>query len=187
MVEIRVIEKTISEVENKLKLILSDLSKISYMESALKADVTFDVKRFLYDKLAEIYLKRKMVDRAALAISKKVAITTTIKEKVSAYLQAGDLFAKAGKVIDSEYMFNKAILESSQQEKEGIREKMKSVFLRESEILEESGKKASCLVFYEHLLGMGLSFDERNKIKQKLLLVYKALGKFSEARALDVS
>lgn len=183
--EIRVIEKTIKEVEAKLNSMTSDLSKMSYMESALKNNLTFDVKRFLYDKLAEIFTARKMFDRAALSVANKIAITTTFREKIDTYLRAGNLFAKAGRVIDSEHMFNKALGEANSQEKEKIKQIAKEVFLTNAEELEKFGKRASAVIFYERLLGMGLEEKERQIIKQKILPVYKALGEFAKAKAIE--
>ena len=170
--EIRVKERTLREVEEKVKSMTSDLSKISYMESALKENLTFDVKRFLYSKLAEIFSLRKMFDRAALAVANKIAITTTFREKIETYVQAGELFAKAGRVVDSEHMFAKAIGEGNTTEKQITRKKMKDVFLREAQELENAGKRASSVIFYERLLGMGLDEKDRQDIKQKILPVY---------------
>jgi tetratricopeptide (TPR) repeat protein len=183
--EIRVKEKSLREVEEKLNSMTNDLSKISYMESALKENVTFDVKRFLYDKLAEIFSQRKMYDRAALAISNKITITTTFREKMETYVHAGELFAKAGRVVDAEHMFNKALGEANTIEKEKIKQKVREVFFKNAEHLERAGKRASAVVFYERLLGMGLDEKERNSIKEKILLIYKALGEFSKARTLE--
>jgi len=183
--EIRVIEKNVKEVEEKLRSMTSDLSKISYMESALKGNMTFDVKRFLYDRLAEIYSGRKMFDRAALAVANKIAITITFREKIETYLRAGELFAKAGRVIDAEHMFNKALGEANVSEKEVIRKKAKETFLIEAQDLEKAGKRATAIIFYERLLGMGLIEQERQTIKQKIIPVYKALGEFAKARAIE--
>jgi len=185
--EIRVKEKTLKEFEEKIKSMTNDLSRISYMDSALKENVTFDVKRFLYTKLAEVFSSRKMFDRAALAVANKIAITTTFREKIETYLQAGELFTKAGRVIDAEHMFNKAMGEANTTEKQMIKNKMKEVFLREAQELDRLGKKASSVVFYEQLLRGSLDPKERQDINQKLLPVYKALGKISEARALEQS
>lgn len=183
--EIRVVEKTIPEIENKINSISTDLSKISYIESALKTNLTFDVKRFLYDYLAKVFSERKMFDKAAISISNKVAITTTIKEKIQAYIQSGELFVKALRLFDAEYMFNKAIVESPSSEKDKIREKLKESFLEEAKNLELSGKKASCIQIYEHLLRITLSNPEKELVKQKLIPLYKSVGKFSEAKTLE--
>jgi tetratricopeptide (TPR) repeat protein len=183
--QVRVIEKTIPEIESKINSISTDLSKISYMESALKANLTFDIKRFLYDKLSELYLRKKMFDKAAISISKKIAITTTLKEKVQACIQSGELFIKALKLFDADYMFNKAILESPTSEKEQIKIKQKNAILEEAEKIEMSGKKASCIQLYEYLLKITPNNLEREQIKQKIIPIYKSLGKFSEAKALE--
>jgi tetratricopeptide (TPR) repeat protein len=126
-----------------------------------------------------------MFDRAALSIANKIAITTTFREKIETYLKAGELFAKAGRVVDSERMFNKALGEANANEKEKIKAMAKEVFLKSAGELEQAGKRASAIIFYERLLGMGLTEQERQNIKQKILPIYKALGEFSKARTVE--
>jgi len=183
--DLRIKERSLGEIQLKLGTITNDLSKISYMENALKESLTFDVKRFLYTKLAEIYSSRKMFDRAALAIANKIAITITFREKIETYIQAGELFAKASRLLESEQMFNKAIGEGNTKEKEMIKEKMISTFLENAEQLDKEGKRTHSIKFYERLLAMPISEAKKQEIKQKILPIYKALGKFAEARAIE--
>jgi len=183
--DLRIKERTLTEIQSKLDTITNDLSKISYMENALKESLTFDVKRFLYTKLSEIYSSRKMFDKAAAAVANKIAITTTFREKIETYLQAGELFAKASRLLEAEQMFNKALGESNTREKEIVKQKMISTFLQNAEQLEKEGKRANSIKFYERLLSMPIPENKKQEIKQKILPIYKELGKFAEARVIE--
>ena len=183
--DLRIKERTLTEVQTKLATMFTDLNKISYMENALKESLTFDVKRFLYTELSKIYSSRKMFDKAALAVANKIAITTTFREKIETYIQAGELFAKAARLLESEQMFNKAIGEGNTREKEMIKQKMISTFLENAEQLDREGKRTHSVKFYERLLTMPIPDAKKQEIKQKILPIYKALGKFAEARAIE--
>ena len=126
-----------------------------------------------------------MFDKAAILSSKKIAITTTQKEKIQEYIKSGELFIQAFRIFDAEYMFNRAILESPNYEKEKIKSILENSLSREAERLDSIGKKASSVQIYEHLLRIVSNPSEKIKIKEKLINKYKSLGKLSEAKALE--
>ena len=60
----------ISNHLDKLKEMNTALNKINYLESALKeAGFSFEVKRFLWKELSDLYAERKMFERAARAMA----------------------------------------------------------------------------------------------------------------------
>jgi len=184
---IQIRERTIEEIERKLEGMQTVLNKINYLESAVKVPgFSFEIKRFLWNELAELYKERKMFEKAARAMSNKAGMEVSFREKVESYLSAAELFAKVGKIEDAEEMFVRAGRDASQSGvgKERVRLARKNIYLVLAERLEVDGKRAGAVKFYEKLIKMKLEDVERDGIKEKLLVMYKALGMFREARML---
>ena len=55
MASIRAVEKTVPEIEAKMKTVGGDMIKIEYLENCLKQMIPNDVKRFCHLKLADLY------------------------------------------------------------------------------------------------------------------------------------
>jgi len=182
---IQVRERTIEEIEEKLGEMNTDLNKISYLESALKAtSFSFEIKRFLWGELAELYSGRKMFERAARAMANKAGVEVMFKDKIDSYITAAELFAKIGKVDDADDMFLRASRDGNDEQKMVIRLARKNVYMVSANELERKGKKASAVKFYEKLIKMRLEDVEKDEIKAKLISTYNALGMFREARLL---
>lgn len=190
-------ERTIEEIEEKLLGMNTALNKIGYLESVMKVSgFSFEIKRFLWAELAELYKERKMFERAARAMSNKAGMEILFRDKVESYLSAAELFAKVGKIDDAEEMFARAgrDADASRQlgggsrelgvTKEKVRLARKNIYLVLAEGLEADGKRAGAVKFYERLIKMNLDEVEKNKIKGKLFEMYKALGLFREAKLL---
>ncbi|MBU3924078.1 MAG: hypothetical protein KJ592_04120 [Nanoarchaeota archaeon] len=183
---VQVREKSIEEIEEKLLEMNTALVKIGYLESALKeSGFNFEIKRFLWKELARLYEERKMFERAARAMSNRAGMEISYREKMESYLSAAELFAKVGKVEDADEMFIRASRESSEEQKVKIRLARKNIYSVLARDLEMKGKRASAVKFYEKLIKMKLEAVEKDEIKDKLLVTYKALGMFREARLLE--
>jgi len=179
-------EKTIDEISEKLLGINTILSKINYLESALKeVGFSFEIKRFLWKELSNLYEERRMYEKAAKVMANKASVEVSIREKIESYISAAELYSRAGKVEDSEHMFVRALREGDLGQKLRIKLARKNVYLICAKELESKGKKASAVKFYEKLLKMDLDVFERDQIKEKLIVTYKALGLFREARLLE--
>ena len=182
----RVKEKTIEDIEYKLSGMVTDLNKIAYLESALKTgSFSFEIKRWIWDKLVELYENRKMFDKGAGAMREKSEIEISFREKIESLLKAGELYAKAGKIEDSEAMFFRAGRDATLEQKQKIKLAMKNIFLISAKELGEKGKRAGALRFYESLIKMDLDDVEKFDIKKKLIDTYKALGRFSDADLVE--
>ena len=183
---IQVRENTIEEIEEKLAEMNTALNKISYLESVLKAtSFSFEIKRFIWKELSELYEERKMFERAARAMANKAGVEVTFRDKIDSYVTAANLFAKTGKVDDADDMFLRASRDANEEQKMRVRLARKNIYLVSAKDLESKGKKASAVKFYEKLIKMRLEDVEKNEIKEKLLKTYKALGMFREARLLE--
>ena len=183
---VQVREKTIEEFEEKLTHMGTDLNKISYMESALKiSGFNFEIKRFLWGELAKLYAERKMFERAARAMANKAGVEVMAKDKVDSYVTAAELFSKVGKVDDADDMFLRASRDGSDEQKMRIKLARKNIYSVSAKELENKGKKASAVKFYEKLIKMRLEDAEKVEIKMRLIDIYNALGMFREAKLLE--
>jgi len=183
---IQVRESTLDEIKDKLADMNTALNKIDYLESVLKeSGFSFEIKRVLWGELSELYEGRKMFERAARAMSNKAAVEVTSRYKVDSYITAAELFAKIGKVNDADEMFVRASRDSSNDQKTKVKLARKNIYLISAKELENKGKKASAVKFYEKIIKMRLEDIEKDEIKEKLLSTYKALGMFREAKLLE--
>lgn len=183
---IQVREKTIEEIEDKLAKMNTALNKIVYLESALSiVGFDFEVKRILWRKLSNLYEERKMFERAAKAMSNKAGMEISFREKIDNYVNAAELYSRAGKVDDADEMFTRASRDANAEQKMKVKLARKNIYLISAKELENKGKKASAVKFYEKLIKMNLEDFEKNEIKNKLLVTYKALGLFREMKLLE--
>lgn len=176
---------SVDEISERLKEMRTDLNKISFLEKVLKRASSFEVKRFIYGLLSELYESRKMLEKAARAMSSKAGAEVTFREKIESYLKAAELFASVGKVDDSEEMFTRALRDANPQQKEKIKLARKNIYLVNAEDLDKKGRKGSAVKFYEKLMKIRLDDLEKEKVKSRLIEIYKSLGKFREARLLE--
>lgn len=181
-------EKTIEEIEERLESTNTTLSKIAYLESAVKEHgFSFEIKRYLLGTLSNQYKERKMFEKAAKTMSEKASLEVTFREKVESYLEAAELFATTGKIEGAEDMFIRAIRDASTEQKNKIKLARKNIYFNMAKELEKKGKKATATKFYEKLIKMNLDEIEKKEVKEKLLTTYNALGLFREARLLGDS
>jgi len=182
---IRITEKTKEDIENKLKTIITNLSKLAYLESAVKEDFDLETKRFIWLKIAQLHEEGKMYEKAAKAVSARASIGFTFREKCDAYIHAAELFAKAGKLEETEEMFVRAARDATLEQKQTLKMAFKNIFLANAKALEREGKNISALKFYEKLIKMNLEDIEKQAIKQKLISNYKALGRYHDAKLIE--
>lgn len=183
---IQVRERTIEEIGTKLAEMNTALNKIMYLESALSVSgFNFEIKRFIWKELSDLYGERKMFERAARAMSNKAGMAVVFKERVNDYISAADLFSKVGKIEDADEMFTRASRDADREQKARLKLARKNIYLVSARDLELKGKKASAVKFYERLIKMDLEDIERAEVKSKLLNTYNALGMFREAKLLE--
>ena len=181
---IRIKEKTLEEIEAKVNNMFTVLNKIAYLESALKENFSYKIKRFIWEKLVELYEERGMYEKAGKAMSNKAGIDFSFLEKIESYLRAAELYSKAGKIEDAEEMFIRALKDASIEQEQKIRLAMKNIFLINAAELEKKDKRVAASKFYERLIKMHLDELEKSEIKEKLVAIYKSLGKFREMKLL---
>lgn len=179
-------EHTIEQIQGRLNSMNTTLNKINYLESALNVSgFGFEIKKFLLNEIAVLYDERKMFERAARSMANKAGVEASTREKIESYLRAAEFYSKAGKVELADDMFLRSIKDADKEQKEKVMLARKNIFLTFAKELEAKGRKASSVKFYEKLIKMKLDNIERKEIIEKLILIYKALGMFREARMLE--
>ncbi|MFH1290418.1 MAG: hypothetical protein ABIH92_03350 [Nanoarchaeota archaeon] len=182
---VQVRENTIEEIEKKLGEMDTDLNKINYLESVLKsASFSFEIKRFLWNELSELYENRKMFEKSAKAMANKAGMEIMFKDKIDSYVTAAELFSRVGKVDDADEMFVRAMRDANGEQKTKVKLARKNIYVIAAQELESKGRRASAVKFYEKLIKMNLEDIEKAEIKRKLLATYKSLGLFREAKLL---
>lgn len=183
---IRVEESSLEEIENKLSSFKTDLSKISYLESVLnERGFSFEIKRFIYSKLSEFYERGGMLEKAARAMANRAGIEVRFKDKIDSYVNAGEYYAKIGKVDDAENMFIRATREANSLDKAKVLLARKNIYLMMARKFYTDGKRASALKFYEKLIKIKLEEIEKREVKTRLIDTYRALGRFKDAQLIE--
>jgi len=178
-------ERTIEEIQDRLKTMSTDLNKVIYLESALKGvSFNFEIKRFIWGELADLYEGRGMFEKAARAMANKAGMEIVSRDRTDSYIDSAELFAKVGKVEDADEMFVRAMRDVNSEQAAKVKLARKNIYFVLAKDLEIRGKRASAVKFYEKLIKMKLDEIERAMVKEKLLSTYKALGMFREARLL---
>ena len=178
-------EHTLEAIEDRLNSMNTALNKINYLESAMTTTgFSFELKRFLLEKLTGLYEERKMFERAARAQANKAGMDVGNRERIESYVNAAELYSKAGKVNDADEMFTRAVRDATPEGRAVVKLARKNIFMTIAGELERKGRKASAIKFYEKLMKINLEDIEKKDVKEKLLATYNALGMFHEAKLL---
>jgi len=181
----RILEKSKEEFANKLKTMNTPLIKINYIEDALRGTIDIAARAYLGDILTELYVEMKMFDKAARALSNKASVSTTFKDKMELYCRAGDLMAHAQRLEEAEGLYVKAMREVTEPMQLVIKKRMKDAFLKVANEMWVGGRKSGAIKFYEKLIKMPLDANEKAGVKDKMMEMYKNMGRFSEMKILQ--
>ncbi|MCK4997590.1 hypothetical protein KAS08_04760 [Candidatus Pacearchaeota archaeon] len=179
-------EHTLEAIEDRLNSMNTALNKINYLESALTTPgFSFELKRFLFGMLANLYEERKMFERAAKSMSDKANVEVGDRERIDSYVNAAELYSKAGKIRDADEMFSRAIRNTTPEGNAKVKLARKNIYFAIANELERRGRKASAIKFYEKLIKMNLEDIDKKDVKEKLISTYNCLGMFREAKLLS--
>jgi len=174
-------EKTKEEIEKKV-FGMSDMVKIEYLESAAKIlGGSVDVRRFVHEKLAELYEKKGMFKEAARNIVAASLVCVTFREISKLKLKEAELHIKAGEYEAADSAFNQAVSNAGKQEKDSIKKLRKEIYSKQAEDYEKKTRCSHALRIYERIYS-----EERSLgLKEKLRKLYERLGKIRELRSLN--
>ncbi len=174
----KVAEKTLPQIENKLKT-MSDFLKMEYLEECSKQNIDLNIKRFCNQELSKLYMGRNMFSEAAKNISSVAEMAKTYKDKIKAYMEEVGLWIKSGDYEMAEEAFRKSLACGNEKEKEEMKKTIKEIYLKQALMHEKANKNSNALRIYERLLHMA-DDKEKLEIKKKILPLYGKLGKIRE-------
>lgn len=160
---------------------MSDMLQIEYLESASKLlGGSVDVRRFVHEKLAELYEKKGMFKEAARNIAAAALVCITFREISKLKIKEGELHIRAGEYEAADSAFRQACANSSKQETENINNLRKTIYFEQALEYEKKTRCSHALKIYERLY----SEDRSPELKEKLRKLYERLGKIMELRQL---
>jgi len=151
--------------------------KIDYLTKFLKEDISLDMKKFCYSKLAETYENMKMFSDAARTFSSLAIISLTFSEKIKNYISESKFYIKAGEFTKSDEALKNAMNQGNNLQKNQIYEEIKKFYIKVAENYEKETKRNNATRVYEKMLEMKLDELERREIKERLIILYEKLGK----------
>ncbi len=182
MVSTKAVEKTVPEVEAKLKTVGGDLVKIEYLENCLKQLLDNNVARFCHIKLAELYENKLMTTLAIKHTDAAAECAVVSKEKIALYLKEISLMIKAGDYMNISGPFKKATIAGNNQEKEMIKQHLRNEFFKQAQEYEKKQNNRKAAEIYERIMELSVVRDEeRKEIMQKLAALNNKLGRIKES------
>lgn len=177
---------TKTEIEQFLKG-KGDFVQIDHLGRFLKEHLSIDTKKFVFLKLADLYEKARMLNEAAKMCDNAAELSIAFVEKIKHYMKETELYAKLGAFDRVEQAMKKAMSQANSREKEDIYFSVKQFYKEQAKVCEKMLKRNQAVRFYEKILEMRISGQERKEIKEKLLELYKKLGKLHEYSAMEKS
>ena len=173
------------EIEKELEG-KGDFVQIDHLTRFLEQDPPYDIKKFVYLKLAGLYEKRDMFNDAAKMYEKIGSLSIPFSEKVKHHVKETELYIKAGFFDKADYALKKALSYANPHSGEiaEINFAVKDFYKRQAEVYEKERRRAHAVRVYEKLISMKLSETEKEEIKKKLLELYEKLGKIKEYNLL---
>ena len=157
-----------------------DFVQIDYLTRFLREELSLDMKKYSYIKLAEIYEKMGMFDNATKMLDNAVLVSLTYPEKIKFHLKEAELYIRMGSFENADKAIRKATSYSNVGQRAEIFFQLKEFYLNQARIYEKELKRNNASKIYERLLQMRLNSDDEKAIKAKLLGLYAKLGKFKE-------
>ena len=171
-------EMTKSEIEKEISQ-WGEYVQIDNLTRFLKTNpgIPIDVKRFINQKLGEVYEKRRMFFDSAISYEKVAELCVLRQEKVKNFLRSVDNYIKSGYFDRADLTAKKSLQEASSVERAEILKSLKEFYKQEAERGIKENKRSSTVKVYEKMLEMNsIPIQEKTEIKEKLLKLYLTLG-----------
>lgn len=175
-------EKTIPEIEVKLKTIGGEMVKIEYLENCLKQNASHEVRKFCHVKLADLYAAQKLYAYAIKHLDSAAEGATTYKDKMQLYLSETLLYLKKGEYFGLDNAFKKALASANDIEKEQIKQQVKKEFFKQAKEFESTNRRANAITIYERILQLPfVSQIEKDEVIRRLHGLYLQVGRIADA------
>lgn len=140
-------------------------------------DLPTDIKKFIHQKLIQVYEKRKMFFDAARSNERISELCTNLREQIEYLTKAIECYIKANDFDKADFIIKKILSEAGSIEMARIKSLVKEFYRKEIERCINERRRSNVLKIYERLLWMNLhSEQEKNEIKEKLLALYMEFG-----------
>jgi len=177
-------EMTKLELEKELSR-EGDYVKIDNITRFLKENPPLDIKKFLLTKLIEVYQGRKMFCDAADSCSRLIELTNDNKEKANILVKQTEFYIKSGFFDKADGVLKKMIEEIDPKERSKIMLNIKQFYKEQALIYENQKRKSKAIETYEKILTLNINEQEKKEIENRLLFLYKDLGKVGEFMRLQ--
>ena len=157
-----------------------DFVEIDYLKRFLMKNPSIDMKKYTYDRLAKVYQRKMMFDEAGKMYYNAASCCITFSEKIQFYINACEVFIKAGLFSRVDEAMKKAMSEATLSKRAEIYFIVKQLYLEQARQYEKELKKNNALKIYEKVLQMKISETEKKDITKKILGLYTQLGKLKE-------
>jgi tetratricopeptide (TPR) repeat protein len=173
-----------SEIERELNG-KGDFIQIDYLNRFIAQKPPLHEKKFAFFKLIEIYETKGMFNDVAKIYNNLAMLALSPQERIDSLIKETKAHIQAGHFDEADAVMRRAMDEVTIVKKADIYEDIKKFYKNQAEQHEKENKRNHAIKFYEKLLSMKISEQERNEVKSKLLALYDQLGKFRESSALD--
>ncbi|MEK6912972.1 MAG: hypothetical protein AABX26_03395 [Nanoarchaeota archaeon] len=159
--------------------------QIDHLTRFLKEPLTMEMKKFTYQKLADVYEKTSMFKEAGKMYDNMAGLSVTFVEKIKHHMKAVETYVKDGDAVGAEESMRRAMAEANTVQKEEIYQQTLKVYKSQAELFETTGKRANALQIYEKLSGMRIGESERTRVREKLRVLYEQLGRRKELQEIS--
>ena len=171
-------EMSKSEIEREVSK-WGDYVQIDNLTRFLKTNpgIPIDTKRFINQKLGEVYEKRGMFFDSAISYEKVGEACVLRPEKLRNLLKAVNNYIKSGYFDRADETARKCLRESSSQERAEILKSLREFYKQEADRGLKENKRSNTIKVYERMLEMAtIPIKEKEEIREKLLKLYLTLG-----------
>ena len=118
-----------------------DFVQIDYLTRFLREELSLDMKKYSYIKLAEIYEKMGMFDNATKMLDNAVLVSLTYPEKIKFHLKEAELYIRMGSFENADKAIRKATSYSNVGQRAEIFFQLKEFYLNQARIYEKELKR----------------------------------------------
>src|SRR3989344_2456373 len=171
-------DMTKSEIEREISK-WGEYVQIDNLTRFLKTNpgIPTDVKKFVNQKLGEVYEKRRMFFDSAISYEKVAELCVLQPEKIKNFLKAVNSYIKSGNFERADQTAKKSLQEANSQLRAEILKSLREFYAQEAERGIKENKRSNTVKIYEKMLEMhSIPILEKAEIKEKLLKLYLTLG-----------
>lgn len=162
-----------------------DYVQIDHLSRLVKErDLALDKKKFAYQRLADLYEKKRMFVEAGKMYSNLGLLATTFVDKIKVYIREVEMYVKGSEMGMADIAIAKAIGEATEKERPKIYATIKEFYKTQALAAEKENRRATAIKVYEKLLQMKIIDSERAEVKAKLMSLYEKTGRMREYFAI---